>query len=58
MGAMLDGWIGLARLSLRRSSIGVTNDGRLQRIRGRDAGGPACADRCENLHRQRSQDDR
>ena len=57
VGAMLDGWIGLARLSLRLSRIGVTNDGHLQRIGG-DAGGLACADRCENLHRQGNQDDR
>jgi hypothetical protein len=58
MGAMLAGWIGLARLSRRQSRIGVTNDGRLQRIGGDDAGGPACADRCKNLHRHGSQDDR
>ncbi|SRR5216684_4674895 len=57
MGAMLAGWIGLASVSLRRTRVAVTNNGRLQRIGGGDAGRPACADRCENLHRQGNQDD-
>ena len=58
MRALLAGWVGRVRLPLRRSRIAMTNDSRMQRIGGRDAGRPACADRCENLHRQGNQDDR
>jgi hypothetical protein len=58
MRAMLAGWIGPASMSLRRSRVVVTNNGRPQQIGGDDAGCPACADRCENLHRQGNQDDR
>jgi hypothetical protein len=56
--AMLAGWVGPASVSLRRSRVVVTNNGRPQRIGGGDAGCPARADRCENLHRQGNQDDR
>ena len=53
MGARLTVLIGLPG----RGGIAVTDDGRGKGIGGGDAGGPACRDRCENLHRQRNQDD-
>jgi hypothetical protein len=34
----------------------VTDHGGGERVRGCDTRGPACADRCENLHRQGNQD--
>jgi hypothetical protein len=59
MRAGLTGLIGLvAGLTLGRSPGIVTDSGRMQWIRGGDAGRPARSDRCEDLHRQGDQDDR
>ena len=54
VGAVLAGLIGLAGC---RGGIAVANDGRMQGIGRSDAGGPGCADRRENLHQHRNQDD-
>ena len=40
-----------------RGRIAMADDGRMQRIGGGNAGRPGCADRRENLHQHRNQDD-
>ena len=47
---------GLVALAGGGIGIAVTDHGRGDRIGGRDAGRPARADRCENLHHQGDQD--
>jgi hypothetical protein len=50
----------LTALVARRAlpEVGVADFGRRQRIGRGDSGGPARANRRQNLHRQRDQDDR
>ena len=47
---------GLVGLPCTGRTIAVADDGAGERIGGRDARRPACADRCKNLHRQGNQD--
>ena len=48
---------GLVGLACSGSATTVADDGAGERIGGGDAGRPACADGCKNLHHQRNQDD-
>lgn len=52
VGTLGTGLVGLTRAG----SVAVTNHGPAERVGSRDAGGPAGADRRENLHRQGDQD--
>ena len=49
---------GLVVLPGRGPCIAMTDNGRGERVGGRDAGRPACTDRRKNLHQERDQDDR
>jgi hypothetical protein len=55
---MRAGLAGLISLAGGRSPIVVTDRSRMEGIGGSSACGPACADRCQNLHHQGDQDDR
>ena len=48
--------VGLVGLPGTGSAIAVADDGAGERIGGRDARRPACADGCKNLHHQGNQD--
>jgi hypothetical protein len=55
---MRGGLTGLIGLAGTRSTLIVTDSGRMQGIGGSNAGCQACCNRCENLHHHGHQDDR